>query len=65
MLNEAERGYLDRMVRSARPRLVDQAVRLAGNADEAEDLVQEALTRALLKLARYPAIRRFGPGCAW
>jgi RNA polymerase sigma-70 factor (ECF subfamily) len=56
-----EAAAFDELVRRHRPSLVRLAASLTGDADEAESLAQEALTRALTLLEGYDAHRPFGP----
>jgi RNA polymerase sigma-70 factor (ECF subfamily) len=51
----------DELVRRHRPNLVRLAASLIGDADEAESLAQEALTRALTLLDGYDIHRPFSP----
>jgi RNA polymerase sigma-70 factor (ECF subfamily) len=52
----------DELTRRHRPSLVRFAAYMTGDADEAESLAQEALTRALARLAEFEPGRSFG---AW
>ena len=56
-----EAGAFDELVRRHRPRLVRTIGLLIGDADEAESLAQEALTRAYMQLADFEAGRPFTP----
>jgi RNA polymerase sigma factor (sigma-70 family) len=56
-----ESDAFDELARRHRSSLVRLAASLIGDADEAENLAQEALTRALTTLASYQAHRPFGP----
>lgn len=56
-----ETAAFDELVRRHRPGLVRLAASLIGDADEAENLAQEALTRALTLLETYEPHRPFGP----
>jgi RNA polymerase sigma-70 factor (ECF subfamily) len=51
----------DELVRRHRPRLVRLAALMTGDADEAESLAQEALSRAYAGLADFDRARPFGP----
>src|SRR5262245_9245014 len=54
-------AVFDELARRHRPGLLRLAASLTGDADEAESLVQEALTRAFTLLEDYREDRRFGP----
>ena len=56
-----EAEAFDELARRHRSSLVRLAASLIGDADEAESLAQEALTRALTELESYEAHRPFGP----
>jgi RNA polymerase sigma-70 factor (ECF subfamily) len=56
-----ERTAFEELARAHRPRLVRLAFLMLGDADEAESLAQEALTRAFEHLAEFQAGRPFGP----
>jgi RNA polymerase sigma-70 factor (ECF subfamily) len=56
-----EAGAFDELVRRYRPRLVRSIALLIGDADEAESLAQEALTRAYAQLASFRTELPFGP----
>jgi RNA polymerase sigma-70 factor (ECF subfamily) len=56
-----EAAALDELARRHRPGLIRLATSLIGDADDAESLAQEALTRALTLLESYDAQRPFGP----
>jgi RNA polymerase sigma-70 factor (ECF subfamily) len=51
----------DRLVRRHLASALAIARRLLGNADDADDLVQEAFMRALDRIASFDATRAFGP----
>jgi RNA polymerase sigma-70 factor (ECF subfamily) len=54
-------GAFDELVRRHRPRLVRTAALLIGDADEAESLAQETLTRSYAQLAEFDIGRPFSP----
>jgi RNA polymerase sigma-70 factor (ECF subfamily) len=56
-----ETAAFDELARRHRPGLVRLAASLTGDADEAESLAQESLTRAFSQLGEYGEDRRFGP----
>jgi RNA polymerase sigma-70 factor (ECF subfamily) len=56
-----EPSAFDELVRRHRPGLVRFALCMIGDADEAESLAQEALTRAYARLADFQADLSFGP----
>jgi RNA polymerase sigma-70 factor (ECF subfamily) len=56
-----EAGAFDELVRRHRPRLVRTIALLIGDADEAESLAQETLTRVYAQLADFETGRPFGP----
>jgi RNA polymerase sigma-70 factor (ECF subfamily) len=56
-----EAAAFDELVRRHRPRLARLAALLVGDADEAESLAQEALTRAYTQLAAFQLGRPFTP----
>jgi RNA polymerase sigma-70 factor (ECF subfamily) len=56
-----EAGAFDELVRQHRPRLVRTVALLIGDADEAESLAQETLTRAYAQLAEFETGRPLGP----
>jgi RNA polymerase sigma-70 factor, ECF subfamily len=56
-----ERAAFDELVRRHRPGLVRFAALLIGDADEAESLAQEALTRAYAQLAEFQSELPFAP----
>jgi RNA polymerase sigma factor (sigma-70 family) len=56
-----ESAAFDELVRRHRPRLVRVAALLTGDADEAESLAQEALSRAYSQLGEFDLARPFGP----
>jgi RNA polymerase sigma-70 factor (ECF subfamily) len=54
-----DRAALEAVLAAARPRVVAVALRMVRDADEAEDVVQEALTKVWRNLARYEARSAF------
>jgi RNA polymerase sigma-70 factor (ECF subfamily) len=54
-----DRTALEAVLASARPRVVSVALRMVRDADEAEDVVQEALTKVWRNLGRYEARSAF------
>lgn len=54
-----DRAALEGILAAARPRVVAVALRMVRDADEAEDVVQEALTKVWRNLARYEARSAF------
>jgi RNA polymerase sigma-70 factor (ECF subfamily) len=56
-----DRAAFDELARGQRPRLVRLAFLMVGDADEAESLAQEALTRAFAHLAEFRTDRPFAP----
>jgi RNA polymerase sigma-70 factor (ECF subfamily) len=54
-----DRAALEAVLASARPRVVAVALRMVRDADEAEDVVQEALTKVWRNLGRYEARSAF------
>ena len=64
LVTDARAGQVaafDELALRHRPALIRLATSLIGDADEAESLAQEALTRALALLDGYDARRPFGP----
>ncbi len=59
MLRPADRDQLDRLVVDQIPAALAFARRLTGDADEAEDVVQEALTKVLQNWRRYRGEAQF------
>jgi RNA polymerase sigma-70 factor (ECF subfamily) len=59
MLRPADRDQLDRLVVEQIPAALAFALRLTGDADEAEDFVQEALAKVLKNWRRYRGEAQF------